>query len=144
MSRYTDLVNSLVRDGKGNMDRLLDISDKAVETLKYFDMEGYNNIINTLEDEYYKITKEEAQNIVRTMRPFGEVWNYEAIKDFIMQKGEGDCIHYYLLMNMARNDFYNTAKLVDAVDDPNFYFQIAKDFINDEDGKRHKVEKYFM
>ena len=35
------------------------------------------------------------------------------------------------------------AEMVGRGEDPEFYFSLAKDFINDIDGKDFKVEKYF-
>lgn len=144
MSAYTDLVNAVISNKKATMEELLANSNKAFESLKYADMGAYNEVMAELENMYYCIDEEQARSIVRAMRPYGENWSYETIKEYITSKGETAVTDYYLLMNMARNDYYETARSVDADDDANFYYMIAHDFINDADAKPHKVAKYFM
>lgn len=41
------------------------------------------------------------------------------------------------------NDYSRTAKII-GQDDADFYFNLAYDFINDEDAKPDKIAKYFM
>lgn len=60
-----------------------------------------------------------------------------------VRNGKHSC-KYYLCMNMAYNDYYKTAESVGKGEDPEFYFSIARDFINDADAKDFKVEKYFL
>ena len=43
-----------------------------------------------------------------------------------------------------RNDCYDTTKVFGLQDDAEFYFNPAKDFIEDPDAKPLKVEKYFL
>ena len=41
-------------------------------------------------------------------------------------------------------EYNSLAKFVDKEEDAEFYFQLAKDFITDEDAKPFKVAKYFL
>lgn len=93
-------------------------------------------------DILWSISPEEAQSIVRDMRPSGERWTISDVNSFVEAKGISPSINYYLTMNMAFNDYRNTASQFN-VDNAEFYFSIANDFINDEDASSHKVEKYF-
>ena len=47
-------------------------------------------------------------------------------------------------MNMIYNDYCDTAKLYNLQNDPEFFFSLARDFIEDPDAKPLKVEKYFL
>lgn len=47
-------------------------------------------------------------------------------------------------MNMYYNDSHDTAEMVGRGEDPEFYFSLAKDFINDIDGKDFKVENILL
>lgn len=144
MSRHAELVRAIADEEKASMEDLLDIEDKAWNTLKYTNDKAYRELLEELEDLYYKIDKTEAQEIVRGMRPYGEYWSYDTVKNYLAQKGQSNLIEeFYIAMNMARNDYMETAKAYGAEDDPEFYFRIAKDFIMDEDAKPHKLAKYF-
>lgn len=90
----------------------------------------------------YEITPDEAHDLVRNMKPSGEKWTESEVYTFVEAKGVEPSIDYYLAMNMAFNDYRNTAVQF-GIDNADFYYSIAHDFINDEDGKKHKVEKYF-
>jgi hypothetical protein len=45
---------------------------------------------------------------------------------------------------MCYNDYYNTAKHYGYAGDAEFYYCLAKDFIEDVDADPFKVEKYFL
>lgn len=47
-------------------------------------------------------------------------------------------------ISMVYNDYYDTAKTFGLQNDPEFYFSLAKDFIDDPNAKPLKVEKYFL
>lgn len=105
----------------------------------------FKETMDRLEDIAYDIPLEKAKEIVRKMRPFGEHWNYETVKHYVEGKDVlGQCVYYYLVMNMMYNDYYDVATNFGHQADTEFYFELAHAFINDEDGKKHKVERYFM
>ena len=70
----------------------------------------------------------------------------DKVKSYIASKGidHNQCIHYYVVMNMMYNDYIRTAEAFGQKDNPDFYFLLAKNFINDPDGADFKVEKYFQ
>ena len=92
-----------------------------------------------------RIDHKEARDIVNRMKPSGEHWDVEQIKSVLASKGVAlnEDVHYYLVMNMAYNDYKHTAEKF-GIDNPDFYFSIAHDFIEDPDAKEFKVEKYFL
>lgn len=91
------------------------------------------------------IDHKEAREIVRRMSPHGEHWSVDQIEKAIAERGipHDKLVHYYLVMNMAYNDYKRTAETF-GQDNVDFYFCIAHDFIEDPDAKEFKVEKYFM
>lgn len=93
----------------------------------------------------FYIDHKEAVEIVKRMTPHGEHWSTEQIEKVIAERGvpHDELIHYYLVMNMAYNDYKRTAENF-GIDNVDFYFHIAHDFIDDPDAKDFKVEKYFM
>lgn len=101
----------------------------------------------TKEKEYFEkeagFTDEEVE--VFRMRSRGQHWSYNQVKDFVESHGiKSDWTNWYLVLNMCYNDYYDTAKAFDLQDDPEFFFSLARDFIEDADAKPLKVEKYFL
>lgn len=113
----------------------------------------YEKLSNELKREFKKALKavafhidhKEAREIVAKMEPSGEHWNMDQIEKAIAEKGvhHDKLIYYYLVMNMAYNDYKKTAEKFD-LDNVDFYFCIARDFIEDPDAKEFKTELYFM
>lgn len=93
----------------------------------------------------YTFSLDEAKAKVIHMTPYGEYWSYEKVVEFVKTKGvePKDFIHYYLVMNMMYNDYYQTAEAFGLRNNVDFYFWLAKNFIDDPDGVDFKVEKYF-
>lgn len=142
MSCFKDLSETIKK--KYGEDKVMDMAEWAFGMLEQSDHRSYTEIMDKMEKLAYSITKEDAEKIVRSMRPRGEVWTYEQVKEYIGTHGIIDkCVEYYLAMNMAKNDYYNTASTLGAQDNVEFYFNIANDFINDVDADKHKIGKYF-
>lgn len=142
MSCFKDL--AMMVKQKCGEDKVMDMAEWALGMLEQSDHRSYDEIINKMEKLAYSISKEDAEQIVRGMRPRGEVWSYEQVKDYIATHGVTDkCVEYYLAMNMAKNDYFNTASRFNAQDDVEFYFSIANDFINDIDADNYKIGRYF-
>ena len=101
-------------------------------------------VCEKLEKLAYKITPMEAEQIVKSMKPRGQHWTLKQIKEYLAGKGiTENYTDYYLVMNMAYNDYFATAKLFGLQSDPEFFYSLAKDFIEDADAKPFKIEKYF-
>lgn len=143
MSRYRELVKKAM--DKGEEEELWDIGDKMAEKLKKKHPEMYDEFMQELECLAYKIPVEEAEEIVRDMRPKGQYWTMSQVKEIIKSEGinTDDLVNWYLVMNMVYNDYCDTAKAYGLQGDEKFFFSLAKDFIDDPDAKPFKVEKYF-
>lgn len=118
--------------------------DKVCEAMSRLDSRTYQNLVEELQEILYWIPRDEAERIVRNMKPYGEYWNYEAIKQLLESKNYHDNVcQWYLVMNMCYNDYYSTAKMYGLQGDVDFYFNLAKNFIEDPDAAPFKVNKYF-
>jgi hypothetical protein len=133
----------LISERHTDMAEVTDALSDMMHTVKDRLPEVYKETMYCLEEIAYRITPEEARQIVKGMRPYGQKWDYDTIKAFLATKGITAVCKYYLCMNMYYNDSHDTAEMVGRGEDPEFYFSLAKDFINDIDGKDFKVEKYF-
>lgn len=143
MGRYCELIMKAVDKGMG--DEAWAIAEDAMAKISRKDPALYDHIVDQLEQLAYRIPKDEAERIVRTMRPKGQYWTYEQVMNLVKSKGvTGDWTNWYLVMNMVYNDFCATAKHFGLHNDVDFYYHLAKDFIEDPDAKPMKVEKYFL
>lgn len=144
MSEYLELMEKLQEKPEPPWEEIGKVEEKAWTMLKSLSPKEYSILIDKLEDLCYAIELPEAEMIVKAMRPKGQMWTYAQIEDYVEQKGvEDDYVNWYLVMNMVFNDYYNTARKYNLQNDTEFYYCLAKDFITDPDGSRHKVEKYF-
>lgn len=92
----------------------------------------------------YRITPMEAEAYVKAMRPAGQHWTHKQVKEYLESKGITERItDYYLVMNMVFNDFQKTAQAYGLQHDTEFYFSLARDFIEDPDARPYKIERYF-
>lgn len=147
MSEFKELIAKISKKDSSpkQMEELTEIMDELFTELDMAHPALYNKYMSRFEDIACRISEDKAREIVKNMKPYGEKWGYNTIKDFTTSHGINDnYVKYYLVMNMAYNDFYETAKYVEKENDEMFYFHIAHDFINDADAKPHKVEKYFQ
>ena len=143
MGRYCELMTKLL--DKGVDDEVWTISEDMLNKLARKDPMLFEEYIDKLEHLAYRIPKDEAERIVRAMRPKGQYWSYTQVMDLVRSKGvTGDCVNWYLVMNMVYNDYCATAKHFGLHNDVEFFYHLAKDFIEDPDAKPMKVEKYFL
>lgn len=139
---YEELVNILHR--KNLQKELLDINCTAFEILAKEEPKVYEQLIAQLEILAHSIGEEEAISKVRNMKPFGQAWSIEQISEMMQNRNiSGNVVDWYLVVNMCYNDYYNTAKQYGLQNDENFYFNLAKDFIEDPDAEPFKVARYF-
>ena len=101
--------------------------------------------LKALKSVALRIDHKEAREIVERMEPHGEHWDMEQIEKYLADKPvhHDKTIHYYMVMNMAYNDYRHTAERFNA-DTTDFYYCLAHDFIEDPDANEFKVEFYFM
>lgn len=142
MGKYRELITKAIEKGHG--EEAWDLADEVMEKIKRKWPDLYEDLMCDLECLAYKIPTEEAIQIVKAMRPKGQHWSMQQIKDYCRDKGiDKDIVNWYLVMNMCYNDYYDTAKTFGLQNDDEFYYSLAKDFIEDPDAKPLKVEKYF-
>lgn len=140
---YLQIIKRIAEKSDTDWIKVHEIICEALNRLKSMDLASYSKTIDCLEDIAYTIPQDKAQEIVRSMKPYGECWEVESVKKFIEGRNIDWSIDWYLVMNMVYNDYHDTAEMVNMAEDSEFYFSLARDFIQDEDAKRHKVEKYF-
>lgn len=108
------------------------------------DMRTQQIVADKMQQVAFKISPAEAEAYVKAMRPAGQNWTHKQVKEYLASKGITDrCTDYYLVMNMVYNDYQRTAQLYGLQSDVEFYFSLARDFIEDPDAKPFKVERYF-
>lgn len=114
---------------------------------KFGNMRGHASGSMTPRDEEEPMTKERAEAWVNEMENAdgtrGPHWKYDAIMQTMKQKGIScDPAGFYAAMNMVYSDYCVIAKKynVNTVD---FYCGLAKAFLDDEDAKENKLEKYY-
>lgn len=102
-------------------------------------------LMHEMECLAYTMTAEEAKQIVQHMAPYGEHWTMDKVKAYLHGRGieEPDCLHYYVVMNMMYNDYFQTASAFGLKDNVDFFYDLAKNFLEDVDGVDFKTEKYF-
>lgn len=143
MGKYHELFSKAME--KGSDEEAWELADELMDTLCKRCPDVYEDFMMEIEKIAYRIPKEEAERIVRNMRPKGQYWTYQQIVDFVREKGiTGNWVNWYLVMNMAYNDYCDTARAYGLQNDPEFFFCLAKDFIEDPDAKPMKIEKYFL
>lgn len=136
------LINEVMKE---DHECIIDILEKSLCYMQRADEGMYAQLKEALEAKAYEISPEKAKEIVQRMKPMGQQWSWHQIKEYITSKGiSEDCVEkWYLVMNMVYNDYYNTAKAFGHLNDVEFFYNLAKDFIEDPDAKPLKVEKYF-
>lgn len=143
MARYRELVVKAME--KGAEEEAWELADEAMEKLHRKWPDLYDELMEDLECLAYKIPAEEAMQIVKAMRPKGQNWSMQQVKDLCREHNiDKDIVNWYLVLNMVYNDYCGTAKAFGLQGDEEFFWSLAKDFIEDPDAKPLKVEKYFL
>jgi len=143
-------IDEIVKHGnKEDMDHLGDILAKVICDYKETDPDKYDKYKMKLYIMAYgkTLTREMAESIVEEMSPYGENWSIETttqVKNSHFIKDISD-IDFYVVMNMMYNDYYNTVnKYIPEENQVEFFIDLTKNFIFDEDAKEGKVFNYFM
>lgn len=143
MGKYCKLIMKAVEKGYG--EDAWRVAEDMMDKLERKAPDLYEDTMEELERLAYKISREEAEQIVRSMRPKGQYWSYNQVMEVVKSKGITSCyVNWYLVMNMVYNDYCSTAKMYGLQNDVDFFFSLAKDFIEDPDAKPMKVERYFL
>lgn len=139
MSEYIDKI--IANGKKEDMECLKDIFTNAMSELKDINPSKYKEYKIKLKGMAYnyEIDEELAKEIVSNMKPLGEYWSIEEVSN-----ANGEDNHriedVYIVMNSLANDY----KDVISLDDTDTYVRLARAWLDDEDGKEHKVWKYFV
>lgn len=143
MGKYRELAMRAIDNDAG--EEAWELADEFICEIAQREPRMYEEFICHLEKLAYRISKEKAEMIVKGMQPKGQYWNFQQVKEFAKEHGAtGDWIDWYLVMNMVYNDYCDTAKMYNLQNDPEFFFSLARDFIEDPDARPLKVEKYFL
>ena len=131
-------LSKLVRDD------LEELIDEMLVDLSRTEEHLYQKYKDIIEDAMYGIDEAEAVEIVKSFKPYGEIFTITKVKDILAKMGKSDdeYVDYYLCMNMFYNDYkrYVDMKRLDVQD---FCYELSKMFICDEDAPKHKVSKFF-
>lgn len=137
------IIKKIVDDGNVEyMHKLSDMLEDTLEIIQKYDDECYKEY----EMELYKmaygsnLNKEMAENIVHSMRPYGQHWNIEETQRIQEQYGMTNInpVDFYIVINSAYNDYNDLFN-----DNIEMYVRFTNNFINDEDAKSDKVFLYF-
>lgn len=141
LRQVSDMVYANTEDRK-RMEQMNNVYYQMADYIKQMNPAKYMEFLEEAEDIAYHYDHEDAENAVRNMKPYGEHWTYADIKNYLADKGveDDELCDYYVVMNMAYNDYRRTAERY-GIDRPEFYYDIAYDYINDEDAGMHKVAK---
>lgn len=141
LRQVSDMVYANTEDRK-RMEQMNNVYYQMADYIKQMNPAKYMEFLEEAEDIAYHYDHEDAEHAVRNMKPYGEHWTYADIKNYLADKGveDDELCDYYVVMNMAYNDYRRTAERY-GIDRPEFYYDIAYDYINDEDADMHKVAK---
>lgn len=124
-----------------DMECLSDMLSDVIYLIKDEHYDTYKKYKNKLEGMAYnyKINDELAKEIVEDMKPLGEYWDMQTVRNAI-----GNDMHrledMYVVMNSLANDYSQIISLEDV----ETYINMAHAWIDDVDAKKDKVWKYFV
>lgn len=154
MHKFKELMNEAVEKHlpREKMEKITDILacylhdvDKDERHKMYFDLDVAIN--------GWKLSEEQAKHSVEDMESEhckGEHWSCEQVEQYARTKGidfnKEDFNKYelYWAMNMAYHDYYGIIEkyTTDTSKTTEFYYDLAMDFLDDEDAKEGKVKRY--
>ena len=124
------------------MEALGNFLEKVMDCLEDLHPDIYKKYLLKLYEIAYgkKLNEELALNWILSMKPYGLKWDKEQTSNVLKEKNINNIneIDFWAMMNAMYNDYYNTVK-----EDVEEYYNLAKDFINDEDGSKEKVYMYW-
>lgn len=135
-------IEKIVQNGKQeDMECLKDIFVEIMCELKSDNVDDYKRFKTKIKGMAYgyQIDEELAKEIVSKMRPLGEYWSMETISNVIGNDSHG-LYNMYVVLNSLANDYKDAINL----DDTETYVKLAHAWLDDEDGKEHKLWKYFI
>ena len=147
---YMDDIYERFRTETTMHDTIAIISD-AMEEFKDEAPDMYKKVLCKLEKYLYKISLEEATEIVAGMENEygmkGGRWTYEQVCDAAKQHQIPETIdrcELYIVMNMWATDYQRTMKHYGLDDRVDIYLMFSCDWLTDTDFGKGKVYKYFV
>lgn len=139
MRKYIDMI--VEKGNKEDMDCLGDILLESLQDLKESNHDKYHRYKNKIKGMAYdyKIDADLAKEIVHDMKPTGECWTMEALYSLIPNDPHG-IEDMYVVMNSLANDY----KDIIPISQRDTYIKMAHAWIDDIDGRDHKVWWYFV
>ena len=137
--KYIDRI--IEKDNKEHMWHLADMLTDALYDLKSYNKDRYHEYKNKIKGMAYdyEIDEEMAREIVKDMEPLGEQWNMETLSQLLANDTHKLC-DMYVVMNALANDYKDIIPLAQR----DTYIKMAHAWIDDVDGRDHKVWWYFV
>lgn len=110
-------------------------------------MQGYVGIAYTMENGSDKMDKKQAENWTKHMKnedgSTGARWTFDEVQKVMQQYGvDCDPVEFYATMNMLYSDYGKVFKKHNAAT-VQFYVDMAKAFLDDEDAVKDKLAQYY-
>lgn len=138
---HRTLIKALVEKGKStDMEMLKDLMVEMIDDIKVYDYDEYKKIEYKMYTMLYgdHLNEELARKWVSCMEnkdgTMGEHWTYEQTSQYA---GKFDKWDWYAVLNMQYSDYFNPRF------DTNTYVELAKDWLNDKDGRKCKTLNYY-
>ena len=129
---YKEYVDKIIAsNNKESMEKLKCVMDKAIEHIEECDIDLYDKLEVDLYEAIHgkTFTEEKAKYWVKNMEPVGQRFTMDETMQHMSAVGyTGNKIDFYIACNMMANDYKN---IVDK--DPNVAFEMAKDFLDDDE-----------
>lgn len=139
IKKYVDMI---IRIGnQEDMEKLEEIFEETMCDLKEYDYSKFKKYKTKLMGMAYsyKIDEEMAKEIVEDMKPLGEYWSMETIRNAI-PNDQHRIEDMYVVMNSLANDY----KDIISTEEAETYIKMAHAWIDDIDAKENKIWKYFV
>lgn len=110
-------------------------------------MQGYVGIAYSMENASNKMDKKQAENWTKHMKnedgSTGARWTFDEVQKVMQQYGvDCDPVEFYATMNMLYSDYGKLFKKHNVAT-VQFYVDMAKAFLDDEDAVKDKLEQYY-
>lgn len=146
MSEFMSLMEEYAKvSDDSDMHHLTRVLDHLFCDLKEIHPEIYEKYITKvkLSNKHIPWDREQAECAVRKMKnkdgTEGEHWTYEQTTDVLEKKGyDHSPAEWYVALNMVYSDYYSQNFSTDI------YVQMACDFLDDLDGAKNKMKKYWI
>ena len=129
-------------------DNTMHYGDKYDDRSNVIPMQGYVGIAYTMDNASMdKMDKKQAENWTKHMKnedgSTGARWTFDEVQK-VMQQYDVDCdpVEFYATMNMLYSDYGKLFKKHNVAT-VQFYVDMAKAFLDDEDAVKDKLEQYY-